>query len=312
MTRSPARTTAPPRSAASTELRMRTRRLSRCSAPRQLLGLSRVERHRRDHFDVHGILDRRPQRPRNAPRFRAAAAAGDSRPARARSSASRASSLSPATSVMKSASVRRRPTRGFLMSAVDARDRPRFRRRPPARRPGGEGIARRARTRTPLSRRAARWWLAQPRATSAASLSSRSACALGSISRPSRREAPSTASSPTSRRSAFAGARGLERHLLARAGNQPLRLGRGGALGLLDHLVRALARLIDESAPRGRAPRGRSPSIAPRPRSGPSRSWPAAARPSAITFCRVSIAARRTAICTSSPARRRRKTRTLE
>src|SRR3984885_14339739 len=40
--------------------------------------------------------------------------------------------------------------------------------------------------------------------------------------------------------------RGLETHFLARTGYQPLRLGRGGALGFLDHLVRALARLIDD------------------------------------------------------------------
>src|SRR5580704_8319295 len=39
--------------------------------------------------------------------------------------------------------------------------------------------------------------------------------------------------------------RGFEGHFLVRAGNQPLRLGRGGALGLLDHLVRAFARLIE-------------------------------------------------------------------
>src|SRR5208283_5792257 len=43
---------------------------------------------------------------------------------------------------------------------------------------------------------------------------------------------------------AFAGARTLARRFVARLGQQTLRLGGGRALGLVDHLVRALAGLV--------------------------------------------------------------------
>src|SRR5580692_9654252 len=44
----------------------------------------------------------------------------------------------------------------------------------------------------------------------------------------------------------LARARGLEAHFLVRTGDQALCFGRSSALGLFDHLVRALARLIDD------------------------------------------------------------------
>ena len=244
MTRSPARITAPPRSVASTVLCMFTRRFKRAfDGGGELLGLRGIELHRRNDFDVHRVLDLGTERliVRGDLRQQEQAPVGGKNPYEVLHPRVQLFARDPGDEVGE---LGRGPL-GVLDQCRDARIGDDLGGQLQSPRPFGKGPR--------VARKFERCFGIRPRNGGALSHAQprRRACRTAPRAS-SHRLPPEQARGAFDREladflaQAFARARAFPRRFLVRLGDQPLRLGGGRALGLLDHFVRAFARLIDD------------------------------------------------------------------